>query len=206
MRLYYSPGACSLSPHIIAHEAGLPVDFSLVTFSAEGRTTAEGENFFEVNPKGGYVPALRIDDTEVMSEGVAIVQYLADQAPEKNLTPEKGTMPYYHTLEWLTYISSEMHKGFGIFFRADAPETEKTMATEKLNKRFAYVESILATREYLVGTFSIADAYCYTILRWSPRAGIDLATYPNLSNYMKRMEARESVALALKEEGLFAFA
>ena len=206
MRLYYSPGACSLSPHIVSKEAGLDVELSKATFNADGtRTTEQGEDFFKVNPKGGYVPALRISDSEVLTEGVAIVQYLSDQAPEKNLTPEKGTMAYYELLEILTFISSELHKGFSPLFRKDLPESEKEMVITKLKKRIAYIETILSQKEYLLGEFSIADAYCYTIMRWAPKGPIMLSEYPGVSKFMKTMEAREAVAAALAEEGLEAF-
>jgi len=169
---------------------------------AEGRKTDSGENFYEVNPKG-YVPALRLDDGEVLTEGVAIVQYLANQAPSANLMPKKGSMPYYRMLEWLTFVSSEMHKGFGPLFNPNLPPAEKAAVVEKLMKRYDYVEKSLSGVSYLLGNdFSIADAYCYTILRWTPRAGIDLSKYPNISAYMKRVEARPAVQAALKEEGL----
>lgn len=207
MRLYYAPGSCALSPHIVAREAGLDVEISRVTFNPDGtRTTEQGEDFFKVNPKGGYVPALRLDDDTVLMEGAAIIQYLSDQAPAKKLSPEKGTTAHYQLLEWITFISTEMHKGFGPLFRADSPDGEKELAVTKLKKRFAYVDGALAGKEYLLGDFSIADAYCYTILRWSTRGNIDLSVFPNISAFMKRMEAREGVATALKEEGLEAYA
>jgi glutathione S-transferase len=206
MRLYYAPSACSLSPHIVSREAGLDVDLSQVTFSAEGRTTAEGEDFYKVNPKGGYVPALCITDTEVLTEGVAIVQYLADQAPTKNLTPEKGSMEYYKMLELLTFISSELHKGFSPLFRSDLPESEKALVIAKLEKRMAYIETILSHQDYLLDSFSIADAYCYTIMRWAPKGPIMLSKFPGITKFMKTMEARDGVKTALSEEGLEAFA
>jgi glutathione S-transferase len=203
MKLYYAPGACSLSPHIVAREGGLSVDLSRVTFDGAKRTTAEGEDFFVVNPKGGYVPTLRLDDGEVLTEGVAIVQYFADQAPSKNLMPKHGTKEYYRELEWLTFISSEIHKGFSPLFNPALSENDKTAVVDKLKKRFTYLDGALTGKEYLLGdTFSIADAYCYTILRWSPRGSIKIAEYPNLSAFVDRMEAREAVHTALTEEGL----
>ncbi len=206
MRLYYSPGACSLSPHIVAREAGLDVELSRVTFNPDGtRTTEQGENFFEVNPKGGYVPALRLEDGEVLMEGATIIQYLSDQAPAKKLSPEKGTMQHYRMLEWITFISTELHKGFGPLFRSDLPESDRETVVTRLKKRFSYVNEALEGKDYLLGDFSIADAYCYTILRWSPRGNIDLNEFPNIASYMKRMEGREGVALALSEEGLEAY-
>jgi glutathione S-transferase len=202
MKLYYAPGACSLSPHIVSREAGLPVELSKVTFDGAKRTTAEGEDFFAVNPRGGYVPTLRLDDGSVLMEGAAIIQYLADQAPAKSLMPEHGTEEYYQELSWITFISTEWHKGFGPLFNPNLPEDQRTAVVDKLKKRFAVVEAALAGKEYLLGTFTIADAYLYTILRWSPRGNISLAEYPNLAAFAKRMEAREGVATALKEEGL----
>lgn len=203
MRLYYSPGACSLASHIVAREAGLPVELSKVSFNADGsRSTEHGEDFFAVNAKGGYVPALRLQNGEVLAEGVAIMQYLADQAPEKGLMPEHGTPAYYRALEWMTYISSEIHKGSSIFFKGDAGEADKAAARARLESRFAYVDGVLASSEYLLGAFSIADAYLYTIARWSPKTGVSIAAYPALAAFMARMEARDGVALALSEEGL----
>lgn len=204
MKLYYSPGACSLSPHIVAREAGLPVELSRVTFDGAKRTTVEGEDFFVVNSRGGYVPAFRFDDGEVLIEGPAIILYLADQAPAKKLTPAQGTMNYYRMLSWITFVSTEIHKGFSPLFNKALPEEQRTATIDKLKKRLAVVEAALADKEYLVAnTFSIADAYLYTILRWSkPRAAIELAEYPHIYTFMKRMEAREGVQTALKEEAL----
>jgi glutathione S-transferase len=202
MKLYYAPGACSLSPHIVLREAGLPVELSRVTFSADGRTTDEGEDFFTVNPRGGYVPACRLDDGEVLIEGLAIIQYLADQAPEKGLMPEHGTQAYYEMLSWITFISTELHKGFSPLYRPDLPEAEKAVIVDRLKKRFAYVNGVLAGKEYLLDAFSIADAYLYTITRWMPKADIALSEYPNLAAFMARMEERGAVKTALEEEGL----
>ena len=206
MRLYYAPGACSLSPHIVVNEAGIPVELSRVTFSAEGRTTEQGEDFFKVNPKGGYVPALRLDDGDVLMEGAAIIQYLSDNAPDKHLSPEKGTKQYYKMLEWVAFISTELHKGFGPLFRSDLSDSEKEAVVAKLKERFGYVNESLEGKEYLIGDFSIADAYCYAILRWSPLGNIDLAEFPNILPYLKRLEARDAVSRALAEEGLEAYA
>lgn len=204
MRLYYSPGACSLSPHIVAREAELDIELEKVIFTATGRTTEpHGENYYEVNPRG-YVPALRLDTGEVMTEGVAIIQYLADQAPGMNLMPTHQTPEYYRALEWLTFISSEVHKGFSIFFNSAAPEEQKAPARERLVKRFEWVNAALEGKEYLLGTFSIADAYLYTILRWHPKASLDLSVYPNIAAYYARMGSRPAVQTALTEEGLTA--
>ena len=203
MRLYYSPGSCALSPHIVVREAGLPVEIEQVVFSPEGRRTKEhDENFYDVNPRG-YVPALRLDSGEVMTEGVAIVQYLADQAPGAGLMPEYQSPEYYKALEWLTFISSEVHKGFSIFFNKDAAESERARALARLEKRFGWLNDALSGKEFLLGEkFSVADAYCYTILRWHPKANIDLAAYPNVAEYYKRVAARTAVKKALEEQGL----
>lgn len=203
MKLYYAPGACSLSPHIVARAAKLPVEISKVSFDGATRTTAEGENFFEVNPRGGYVPALRRDDDSVLLEGVAIVQYLADQAPDAHLMPEHGSRAYYDVLSWLIFISSELHKGFSPLFRPDTTDQEKEVIADKLKSRYAVVNDALGAAEYLGGdAMSVADAYAYTILRWSPMANIDVSTYPNIQAFVQRMESHEGVQAALQEEGL----
>ncbi|HVV14929.1 MAG TPA: glutathione transferase GstA [Candidatus Paceibacterota bacterium] len=203
MRLYYSPGSCALSPHIVAREAGLDVEIEKVVFSADGRRTQEhDENFYDVNPRG-YVPALKLDSGDILTEGVAIVQYLADQAPGAGLMPKHQSGDYYKALSWLTFISSEVHKGFSPFFRSNLPEEEKKIALDRLLKRFDWINGALEGNDYLVGgAFSIADAYCYTILRWHPKAGIDLGKYPNIKEYYERIGSRPAVKTALKEEGL----
>ena len=203
MKLYYAPGACSLSPHIVSREAGLPVELSKVTFDGAKRTTAEGEDFFVVNPRGGYVPTLRLDDGDVLIEGSAIIQYLADQAPDKKLTPEHGTKACYQTLSWVGFVSTEIHKGFSPLFNPALPEEQKTAAIDRLKKRYTVVETALTGKPYLLGdVYTIADAYLYTILRWSPRANITLSDYPNIHTFIKTMEARAAVRTALTEEGL----
>ncbi len=205
MKLYYSPGACSLSPHIVAREGKLPVELSRVTFEGATRTTAEGEDFFKVNPKGGYVPALRLDSGDVLAEGVAIIQYLADQS-SVTMTPEKGSMDYYRMLEWLTFISSELHKGFSPLFNSALPEDQKEAQKAKIIGRLAYVESELGKHPYLLGdAFMLPDAYLYTILRWSKKFDMDLSGHPNITASMARMDGRDGVKEALKEEELEAF-
>jgi glutathione S-transferase len=202
MRLYYSPGACSLSPHIVAREAGLTLELDTVDF-ANGRATEDGSTLYEVNPGKGYVPALRLDDGSVLTEGVAIIQYLADQAPEKKLMPERGSTAYYHALEWLTFISSEVHKGFSPLYNPAITEDAKKAVLERLAKRLEYIEGALAGKEYLLGdAFTLPDAYLYTILRWAPKFAIDLSAYPHVSSYVERVRARPAVATALEEEGL----
>jgi glutathione S-transferase len=202
MRLYYAPGACSLSPHIVAREGKLPVELSRITFSAEGRTTAEGEDFYKVNPKGGYVPAIKLDSGDVLAEGVAIIQYLADQSSVA-MTPEKGSMDYYRMLEWLTYISSEVHKQFSPLYGTMLTDEQKAEQIEKIRSRMGYPETELGKHEYLIGdSFTIADAYFYTIMRWTKRFEISLEAFPNIKAFMGRMEMRDGVKEALKEEEL----
>lgn len=202
MKLYYAPSACSLSPHIVAAEAGIPIELSRVTFGVDGRTTEEGENFYNVNTRGGYVPALRLDDNSVLIEGSAIIQYLADQAPQAGLMPVHGTPAYYQALSWIAFISTELHKGFSPLFRADLPESEREVIISKIRSRLEVLDAALDSREYLLPAFSIADAYAYTILRWGPGKGIDVLTYSNLKTFMARMEQRTGVQRALSEEGL----
>lgn len=201
MKLYYSPGSCALSPHIVAREAGLPVDLSKVTFEGAKRTTAEGEDFFVVNPRGGYVPALRLADGSVLIEGPAIITYLADTAGK--LTPERSSQAYFEMLSWVVFIGTELHKGFSPLFRADLPEDERTKTIEKLKKRMTVLDERLSGREYVMGDFTVADAYAYAIMRWVPkRMNMGCEAYPNIVAFMKRMEARDAVKTALREEGL----
>ncbi|MES2225818.1 MAG: glutathione transferase GstA [Patescibacteria group bacterium] len=205
MKLYYAPGACSLSPHIVAREGKLPVELSRVTFDGAVRTTAEGEDFFAVNPKGGYVPALRLDSGEVIAEGVAILQYLADQS-EISMTPPKGSMDYYRMLEWLTFISSEIHKGFSPLYNPTLPDDQKEAQKGKIMGRLAFVEAELGKHPYLLGeALMLPDAYLYTILRWTKKFEMSLSEHPNITAFMARMDAREGVKQALTEEVLEAF-
>jgi glutathione S-transferase len=201
MKLYYSPGACSLSPHIVAREAGLPVELSRVTFDGLKRTTAEAEDFFVVNPRGGYVPALRLDDDSVLIEGGAIIAYLADKAGK--LAPERGSQAYFDMLSWVIFVGTELHKGFSPLFNPALSEEQKMATIDKLKKRMAVLEERLAGREYIMGDFTIADAYAYTIMRWVPkRMNMGYEAFPNIAAFMKRMETRDGVKTALKEEEL----
>lgn len=200
MKLYYVPGACSLSPHIAAREAGIEIELEKVDLAV--RKTESGEDFNEVNPKG-YVPTLRLDNGEVLTEGPVIVQYIADQVPDKQLVPEKGTMERYRTEEWLSFITSELHKTFGGLFRQDLPNGERTLVMEKIAKHFEYVDYHLEGKQFLMGeSFTVADGYLFTILTWTKPVGVDLTAYPNIAEYMERVGARPAVQTALKEEGL----
>lgn len=200
MQLYYSPGACSLSPHIVLREAGLSFDLEQVDLKA--KQTKSGADFAQVNPKG-YVPALRLDDGQILTEGPVIVQYLADRKPESGLAPAAGTMDRYRLQEWLAFISTELHKTFSPLFKPDTPEESKRIAKENIANRFGYLDRHLADRQYLTGDrFTVADAYAFTIVNWSKPMQIDLSRWPNLTAYMERVAARPKVQEALKAEGL----
>ncbi len=200
MKLYFSPGACSLASHITLLEAELP--FTAEKVDMRTRQTSEGKDFTSVNPNG-YVPALALDSGEVLTEGQAILQYLADQKPGAQLAPPAGTMPRYRLIEWLSFISSELHKGFGPLLRPGGAEDLKTAARDKLGLRLTYVANHLASRQYLVGEhFTVADAYLYTVLTWTRIAGIDLAAWPVLAAYRERVQQRPAVQAARRAEGL----
>jgi glutathione S-transferase len=200
MKLYYSPGACSLSPHIVACEAGLPIELEKVDLAQH--KTEGGQDYLTVNPKG-YVPALRLDDGSILTEGPAIVQYLADQKPATGLAPAPGTIDRYRLQEWLTFIGTEIHKAFGPLFNRASSDDAKKAANTAIAKRFAYLNDQLAKRQYLVGNnFTVADAYAFTIVNWSNFVKIDLKAYPNLAAYMSRIGGRPKVLEALKAEGL----
>ena len=200
MKLYYKSGACSLSPHIVLREAGLA--FELVPVDLAAKKTASGDDYLAINPKG-YVPALVLDDGEVLTEGPAIIQYLADRVPDKGLAPRAGTMARYKLQEWLNLIASELHKGFGQFFNPQLPEAWKPIAKALLGRRLEVVARALEGKDYLMGqTFSVADAYLFTILRWAPRIDLDLSPWPVLAAYVERVSARPAVRAAMLTEGL----
>jgi glutathione S-transferase len=200
MKLYYSPGACSLASHIALLEAGLP--FTADRVDMRTRRTSDGRDFTTVNPNG-YVPSLELDNGEILNEGQAILQYIADQKPGAQLAPPAGTMPRYRLIEWLSFISSELHKGFGPLLRPGSPEDTKTSIRDKLGLRLGYVAKHLASRQYLVGDhFTVADAYLYTILTWTRIAGIDLSAWPVLAAYRERIQQRPPVQAARAAEGL----
>ena len=199
-KLYYSPGACSLSPHIVLREAGLP--FDLVLASTKTHKLADGTDYYGINPKG-YVPLLELDDGQRLSEGPVIVQYIADQAPASQLAPAAGTMARYRVMEWLNFITSELHKGFSPLFNPATPEDYKPLVRTRLGERFAWVNSQLEGRAYLMGdTFTVADAYLFTVAGWGRYVGVDISGLANLSAYMGRVAARPAVQEALKAEGL----
>lgn len=200
MKLYYSPGACSLSPHIVLCEAGLP--FDLVRIDTKTKKTADGGDFLAVNPKG-QVPALVLDDGEVLTEGPAIVQYVADTAGNTKLAPAAGSRARVRLQEWLNYISSELHKTFGPLFRPDTPAEYKTISKARLMQQFAYLDKALAGKDYLLGKdFSAADAYLFTIMNWRKFHNLDIAQFPTLTAYLDRIAARPKVKEAMLAEGL----
>jgi glutathione S-transferase len=200
MKLYFSPGACSLSPHIVAREAGLPIELERVDNKA--KKTASGDDYWQVNPKG-YVPALKLDDGDMLTEGPAIVQYLADLAPQAKLIPAAGSKERYHVAEWLNFITSELHKSFSPLFRPNTPDDYKPIVKESLANRFNFIDKHLAGRHYLMGDqFTVADAYLFTVMRWTSVQHIDLASWPNIAAYMGRVAARPKVTEALQAEGL----
>jgi len=200
MKLYFSPGACSLSPHIVLREAGFTFETEKVDLAK--KTSASGGNFFAVNPKG-YVPALQLDNGEILTEGPAIVQYVADQRPEKQLAPAHGSLERYRLIEMLNFISTELHKSFSPLFRSNTPEETKQAARDTLAKRIGFIEQQLQGRDYLMGNqFSVADAYLFTVLNWTGHVKIDLAPWPTVQAYMGRVAARPAVRAAMVAEGL----
>jgi len=200
MKLYYSPGACSLSPHIALLEAGLKA--TLVKVDTKTHTTADGADFYAVNPKG-YVPLLELDDGQRLSEGPVIVQYIADRNPASKLAPAAGTMERYRLQEWLNFISTELHKQFGPLFQATTPAEYKETLKDKIGRRFDWVSAQLEGKDYLAGsTFTVADGYLFTMLQWTKFVGIDLERWPVLKAYQARVAARPKVHEALLAEGL----
>jgi glutathione S-transferase len=199
MKLYYAPGTCSLSPHIVAREAGLPL--TLVRVDNKNKKTESGEDYRAINPKG-YVPLLELDNGARLSEGPAIVQYLADLAPAAKLAPANGTFERYQLQEWLNFITSEVHKQFSPLFDATMPDEAKEKFRNKLASRFDWVAEQLRGRDYLMGSFTVADAYLFAVLGWTKFTGPDLARWPALQQYVDRIAARPRVQEALKAEGL----
>ncbi len=199
MKLFYSPGACSLSPHIVLREARLPFELERVDTSA-GRT-ASGADYRALNPKG-YVPLLQLDDGQLLTEGPVIVQYLADRAPEARLAPPAGTFERYRLQEWLNYVTSELHKSLGSLFNPSMPAEWRQATREAVAKKLDYVATQLAGREHLLGEFTVADAYLYVVLGWTRPLDIDIRRWPALQQYRRRIGSRPAVQAALQAEGL----
>ena len=200
MKLYYSPGACSLSPHIVARELDLPIE--LIKVDGRAKKTADGADFLQINPKG-YVPALALDDGEVLTEGPAIVQYLADQCPDRGLAPANGTLPRYRLQETLGFINSELHKTYSpLFTPGTAPEVRDERIAY-LRRRYATIEQQLAGKSYLFGDqFTVADAYLFVVTGWANFLKLDLSEFPNLMAFQARVAGRPAVREALMAEGL----
>ncbi len=198
MKLYYAPGACSLSPHIVLCEAEQKAD--LVKVDLKAHKVADGRDYYAVNPKG-YVPALELDDGQLLTEGPAIVQYLADKAPASKLAPPAGTLERYRLQEWLTFIGTEIHKSFSPLFNPATPDATKQLSKDKLTARFGWLEERIG-EGFLMGAFSAVDAYLFTVLRWTVPLKLDMTPYPRLRAYMDRVGARPKVQQALQEEGL----
>jgi len=198
MKLFLTPTACSLAVDIVAREAGIPLE--LVWVDVRAKKLKDGGDYFAINPKG-QVPTLETDAGELLTEGPVIVQYLADMKPESGLLPVGAAMDRYRVIEWLNFIGSELHKGFTPLFRSTTPAEYRTLAIENLNKRLAWLDTVLSDREYLHGNrFTVADAYCYTIVMWSHVHHIDLSQWPSLTAYLERIEQRDSVRAALDAE------
>ena len=202
MKLYYSPGACSLAPHIVLRELGLP--FETVQVDLKTHKLASGADYYQINPKG-YVPALQLDDGSLFTEDAAILQYLADRKPEAGLLGASGSMERYRAIEWLTFISSELHKGFSPLFNGDMPEAAKKIFLDKLKNRFALLDKHLASHEFLMGKkFTVADAYAFTILNWKNFLNVDLSPWKNIEAYLNRVAARSKVRETMHAEKLAA--
>lgn len=200
MKLYFSPGSCSLSPHIVLREAGHTFDLEQV--NNQEKKTKSGTDYWSINAKG-QVPVLELDNGERLTEGAVIVQYLADQKPAAGLAPPNGTMERVRVQEWLNFVASELHKVYAPIFRPTTPDAYKVLSKENLSKRMEWLNKQLAGKQYLTGDkFSIADAYLFTVLRWSQRIQLDLSPWPNVTAYMGRVAARPKVQEAMKAEGL----
>lgn len=199
MKLYFSPGACSLAPHIALVEAGLPVE--LVQVDTKTHTLKkDGSDYYQINPKG-YVPAIQLDSGEVLTENAALLQYIGDQAPASAVIPKAGTLDRFRANEWLTFVSSEIHKGFSPLFNPDLKDEAKAVLIARLQKRFDLLEKHFADHKYLLGEqFTVADGYLYTVISWAPGVKIDLGKWPNLNAFRQRVADRPKVRQALKAE------
>lgn len=197
MKLYYSPGTCSLAPDIVMHE--LALQFDMVKVDLQSKQTDEGD-YRQVNPKG-YVPAIKLDSGEVLTEVAVMLQYLSDQSPQKNLFPRFGSMERYHAMEWLNFVATEFHKGIGMFFNPALTDDVKKALTERLGGRFKVFDAHVQKGEWILGSqFSIVDAYAFTVLRWAHYVKIDLSAYRGILGFMERVQNRPAVAAALEAE------
>lgn len=200
MKLYYSPGACSLAPHIVVHEAGLDIEFVKVDLNTQ--TTASGHRFGTINPKGN-VPALALQGGEVLTEVSAILEFLADRVPDRRLLPALGSMERYRVQEWIGFIGTELHKGFDPLWDGHMPDAARRLAVQYLQRRLSYLDSCLDGRSYLMGEhFTVADAYCFTVLNWAHFHRLDLSDYPSVQGFMRKVSHRPMVRKAMEAEGL----
>ena len=200
MKLYFAPAACSMAAHIALNEAGL--DYELERVDLKAHQTASGEDYYAINPKGS-VPALAYNGGSVLTEAAVVLQYIADRKPEAWLAPAAGSIERYRLMEWLNFVSSELHKGFGPFWNPKASADAREQAKEKLAQRFAFVAKALGDKAYLMGdVFTVADAYLYTVLAWTKIHGIDLSPWPPLQAYLARVRERPAVKRTLEEEGI----
>lgn len=200
MKLFYAPGACSLSPHIVLNELDLP--YTVEKVDLKNHTTASGADFYTINAKG-YVPALQLDNGEVLTEGPAIVQYLADQKPQVDLLPPAGSLERARVQEWLNFIGTELHKTLGALFNPSISAEAKAKTIDTFGKRLGIVEKALQGKDFLTGkSFSVADAYLFTIVNWAPKLSIDISPWPTVAEFQKRVASRPAVQKTLKAEGL----
>ncbi|ENZ7589263.1 glutathione transferase GstA [Klebsiella aerogenes] len=200
MKLFYKPGACSLASHIALRESGL--DFTIDSVDLAKKRLENGDDYLLINPKG-QVPALLLDDEVLLTEGVAIMQYIADRVPDRQLLAPVGTIARYQTLEWLNYVATELHKGFTPLFRPDTPDDYKPTVRSLLEKKLQYVDEALKDKQWLNGhRFTIADGYLFTVLRWGYAVKLNMEAYANIGAWMAHVAARPSVAAALSAEGL----
>jgi glutathione S-transferase len=200
MKLYFAPGACSLAPHIVANELGIKIDLEQVDLRE--KKTKSGGDYWAINPRG-QVPTLELDNGERLTEVPALLQYLSDQKPAAGLAPAAGTMERYRMLEWLNFVTAELHKTFGPMFRPTTPEEFKKQTLELIGRRFEWLDKQLAGKQYLMGEkFTLPDAYLYVMSRWATGLGMDLSKRPNLVAFAEQVAARPKVQQALKEEGL----
>jgi glutathione S-transferase len=200
MELYFSPGACSMASHIALNEAG--IEHKMHKVDLKNHTYENGKDYYELNPKG-YVPALKLDNGEILTENAVVLQYIADQKPEMKLMPAAGTMERYRAMEWLNFVATELHKGFGPFFNPDATDEQKSQAKKKLTKKFAIPAKALEKNEFLNGNkITAPDMYLYVMLTWAQKNSLDLSSMPSLMKFHEKMESRPSVRETAKMEGL----
>lgn len=200
MKLYFASGTCALSPHIALYESGLP--FEALRVSLKTHKLGDGSDYYAINPKG-YVPTLELDDGDRLTEGPAIVQWIADQAPERQLAPPPGSRERYHLMEWLNFITAELHKGYSVLFNPAMPEEAKALVRTKLLDRYRFVDERLAVWHYLMGErFTVADGYLFAVTRWAEPLQLDLSACRHVAAFMQRMMERPSVQQALQAEGL----